>query len=79
MLLLKIPEDGETQTGEGRANVWLHKYNKRQGSMQDVILKDEKRTDKEAMHPFLFYVAAELNKAGSSLSELPLSQSNLGQ
>lgn len=28
--------------------------------MQDVMLKDEKRTDKEVMHTFLFYVAAEL-------------------
>lgn len=38
--------------------------------MQDVMLKDKKRTDKEVMHTFLFYVAAEL---------IILTTSNLGQ
>lgn len=52
---------GDTD-GKGGLTFRFHKYNKRQGSMQDVILKDEKRTD-----PFLFYVyvAAEFHKAAT--------------
>lgn len=56
MLPLKIPEDGETQT----RGAWLSQVQQEARFYAGRNVKDEKRTDKEVMHTFLFYVAAEL-------------------